>query len=289
MNTVAEKMIEDLHWSIDGCATITGPLLEWLNRFDGHIVKLATEHGAADYRFPSLIAAGSLAPIAYLRSFPHLATFVTTGDRDEAALRKLAAEAGTADRISVEDGQFEDIGHLLTPATCYHIYPLFAGQQLDGPLALTARCQCFRCEDHYVPLERQWCFEMREVVHVGDADSAAEFAGMWSSIMAKFASRLGIGAGFETATDPFFDPTGDPKALAQLIEPSKKELCIASGLAIGSINKHRSFFGESYGIDMRSGAAHSACAAFGLERWLSAMRDVHGPDATGWPLPGDRQ
>ncbi|MDJ0908618.1 MAG: hypothetical protein QNI99_05470 [Woeseiaceae bacterium] len=289
MNEAAERIVEDLHWSSDGCSTITGPLLEWLDRFDAHIVELATGRGAAAYRFPSLIAAGSLAPIAYLRSFPHLATFVTTGNRGEASLKALAADAGTADRIHIDDGQFEDIGHLLTPATCYHFYPLFAGQQLDGPLMLTARCQCFRCEERYVPLERQWCFEMREVVCIGDADSAAAFAGTWSSIMAELASSLGISAGFETATDPFFDPTGDPKALAQLIEPSKEELCIPSGLAIGSVNKHRSFFGESYRIGSGSAAAHSACVAFGLERWLSAMLEVHGPDASTWPVPGDRQ
>ncbi len=289
MNVAAEKMIEHLHWSASGCATLTGPLLEWLHRLDTHIVSLAVRHGASDYQFPSLIEARALAPIAYLRSFPHLATFVTTGDRDEAALSKLAADSGTAERIPVDGGQFEDIGHLLTPATCYHFYPLFAGQKLDGPLVLTACCQCFRCEDRYVPLERQWCFEMREVVCIGDAAGVGEFAATWSSIMAELASRLGIDAGFETATDPFFDPAGDPKALAQLIEPSKQELCVPGGLAIGSINKHRSFFGESYGIDAGPAPAYSACAAFGLERWLSAMVEVHGSDAAAWPLPGERQ
>lgn len=289
MNTAAERMIEDLHWSPDGCSAITGGLLGWLSRLDRHIAGVAEARGAVDYRFPSLIAAGSLAPIAYLRSFPHLATFVTTGDRDEASLKELAADAGTADRIAVDANAFEDIGHLLTPATCYHFYPLFAGQRIDGPLLLTASCQCFRCEKHYIPLERQWSFEMREVVCIGDAASVATFASVWSSIMAELASALGIRAGFETATDPFFDPAGDPKALAQLIEPSKQELCVPSGLAIGSVNKHRSFFGESYGIDAGPAAAHSACAAFGLERWLSAMIDVHGADTSRWPVPGSTQ
>ena len=289
MTVAAEKTIENLNWSTDGCATLTGPLLEWLSAFDAHIVGLAVERGAADYRFPSLIAARSLAPIAYLRSFPHLATFVTTGNRDDASLKHLADCAGSAERIPVDQEQFEDIGHLLTPATCYHFYPLFAGQHLDGPLVLTARCQCFRCEEHYVPLQRQWCFEMREVVCIGDSASVSDFADSWSSIMADAASDLGINAEFETATDPFFDPAGDPKALAQLIEPAKQELCVPGGLAIGSINKHRSFFGESYGINAGSAAASSACAAFGLERWLSAMIDVYGPDASMWPLPGERQ
>ncbi len=289
MTLAAENAVRDLHWSTDGCATLTGALHEWMNRFDRHIVEAATEHGAAEYRFPSLIAAASLAPIGYLRSFPHLATFVTTGGRDPSSLRQLAEDAGSAERIAIDGDRFEDIDHLLTPATCYHFYPLFAGQKLDGPLALTARCQCFRCEDRYVPLQRQWCFEMREVVCIGNAGRVADFADRWASTMAETARGLGISAAFESASDPFFDPTGDPKALAQLIEPSKQELCTPTGLAIGSINLHRSFFGESYGISAGAAAAHSACAAFGLERWLSVMIDVHGSDASSWPTPGDRQ
>ncbi len=106
MITAAERLIEDLHWSPDGCLTLTGGLLQWLNGLDARIVELAVEHGASDYRFPSLIAAGSLAPIAYLRSFPHLATFVTTGERGEASLKKLAAESGKADRIAINSDQF---------------------------------------------------------------------------------------------------------------------------------------------------------------------------------------
>lgn len=286
MSNAAETPVENLHWSSDGCSTLSGPLLDWLNRFDRHILERAARSDAVEYRFPSLIAAALLAPIAYLRSFPHLATFVTTGKRGEEALGSLASASGAADRIAIDPGQFESIGHLLTPATCYHFYPRFAGRQLTGPLSLTARCQCFRREEHYVPLERQWCFEMREVVCIGDATAVADFTDAWASGMHELAASLGLAAGFETATDPFFDPAADPKALAQLIEPSKQELCVPSGLAIGSINQHRSFFGESYAIRTKSGPAHSACAAFGLERWLAAMIDVHGPDSSSWPLPG---
>ena len=57
MITAAEKRIEHLHWSTDGCSTLTGPLLRWMNGFDSRVAELATERGAEDYRFPSLIAA----------------------------------------------------------------------------------------------------------------------------------------------------------------------------------------------------------------------------------------
>ncbi len=289
MNNPAEKLIDDLHWSADGCATLTGALYEWASRFDAHLSASAASYGAADYRFPSLIAAKSLAPIAYLRSFPHLATFVTSGRRDDAALHALAKDSGTAEQIDVTADRFDAVDHLLTPATCYHFYPLFAGQHIDAPLLLTARCQCFRRETHYVPLERQWCFEMREVVCIGDAGDIDEFVSNWSTAMESLAGTLGLFANWQTATDPFFDPQGDPKALAQIIEPSKQELCVPGGLAIGSVNKHRSFFGESYQIHCGAEPAQSACVAFGIERWLSAMVDVHGPDVATWPNPGEEQ
>jgi hypothetical protein len=35
---------------------------------------------------------------------------------------------------------------------------------------------------------------------------------------------------------------------------------------------------------MGNGApAHSACVAFGIERWLFAIVDRHGLDPSGWP------
>ena len=94
---------------------------------------------------------------------------------------------------------------------------------------------------------------------------------------------LRLDTDWQTATDPFFDPKADPKALAQILEPTKKELCTRDSLAIASINKHRSFFGECYDIRFDDDAAHSACVAFGIERWLYAMIQVHGGDAATWP------
>jgi hypothetical protein len=92
-----------------------------------------------------------------------------------------------------------------------------------------------------------------------------------------------------TATDPFFDPNADPKALAQILEPVKQELCTNDGLAISSVNKHRSFFGECYDIQVGGEVAHSACVAFGIERWLFAMLQAHGNDAANWPAAGAKR
>lgn len=286
MNVDAVNNLVGLQWHEDGYAALSGDLLAWAKSLDAHIRGWAEELGAADYRFPSLIAARALAPVAYLRSFPHLATFVTSSDRHAASLRSLADKSGDANTIAVRDDQFEPIEHLLTPAACYHFYPRFAGNRLDQPLFLTTRCQCFRREEHYLPLQRQWCFDMRELVCIGDKESIEQFTTQCAIRIGRLLSELDIDASWQTATDPFFDPQADPKALAQILEPSKRELCTTDGLAIGSINKHRSFFGESYDIRLRNAVAHSACVAFGSERWLYAMVARHGNDVAAWPQPG---
>ena len=272
-----------MQWSDDGYVALSGDLLQKASDLDAVIVSWASEIGATDYRFPSMISAKSLAPIAYLKSFPHLATFVTSGDRKKESLKSLADEYGVAERIPVSDQTMEPVTQLLTPAACYHFYPRFAGSRLTSPLFLTTKCQCHRREEEYLPLQRQWCFEMREIVCIGDGETIEQFTDGCRKRIEHLVSTIGIDANWETATDPFFDPTADPKALAQILEPVKKELCTEDGLAIASINKHRSFFGECYDIQHNKIAANSACVAFGIERWLYAMIQAHGGDTAAWP------
>lgn len=287
MNTAVHELVEGLHWREDGCASLSGALLDYADALDAEFRRWADDIGAAAYRFPSLIAAKDLAPIGYLKSFPHLATFVTSADRREISLRALAADYGTADRISVSGERFEPVEQLLTPAACYHFYPMLAGNDFTGPVYLTTNCQCHRREDHYLPLQRQWCFRMREFVCIGDRNAVREFTGTMRARIGGLLAELGLAAVWKTATDPFFDPATDPKAMSQLLEPAKRELRTPHGLAIASINEHRSFFGECYEIRCRGEASHSACVAFGIERWLHAMIERLGPGAASWPVPGE--
>lgn len=278
MNAVAE-----IEWNEDGYVALSGSLLQKAVELDNVIRDWAFQFGSTEYQFPSMISAKSLAPIAYLKSFPHLATFVTSSDRREESLKRLADECGVAEQISASDQCMEPVTQLLTPAACYHFYPRFAGRQLTSPEFLTTKCQCHRREEAYLPLQRQWCFEMREIVCIGDGETIERFTDDCRKRIELLVAALGIDAGWETATDPFFDPMADPKALAQILEPVKKELCTRDGLAIASVNKHRSFFGECYDISYDKVAAHSACVAFGIERWLYALIQTHGNDTSGWP------
>ena len=123
---------------------------------------------------------------------------------------------------------------------------------------------------------------MRELVCIGEPDAVESFITDCRRRIERLLARLNLSAHWQTATDPFFDPNRDPKALAQQVEPVKRELTLADGLAIASINRHRAFFGECYGIQRLGKPAHSACVAFGLERWLYALVRKAGTDSSRW-------
>jgi hypothetical protein len=261
--------VPGLDWSDDGCAALSGEALAKASWLDEQFCKWAACLGAVAHRFPSIIPAASLAPIGYLGSFPHLATFVTSGNRDR--LKDIAVDHGDCTSLPANEGLLDAATHLLTPATCYHFYPRMQGETLDEPRLLTARCQCHRREEKYLPLQRQWSFQMREIVCVGDDASVEAFIDACLPMIDAFAESLGLDVSWNIATDPFFDPATDSKALAQMLEPVKQELCTPNGLAIASVNRHRSFFGESYDIRAGDEPARSACVAFGIERWLYAL------------------
>jgi seryl-tRNA synthetase len=271
---------DELHWSPDGCAALGGRLLASASQLDAMLRDLGRDFGADECRFPSMIAAAALAPAGYLKSFPHHATFAASASRDREVLATLAKNGAC---VPIPAESLEPVSHMLTPAACYHFYPRLAGRHLDQPLYLTTACQCHRREDRYEPLRRQWCFWMREIVCIGSRDTVEHFAARCQSQIDTCVRRLDLAVTWQTAADSFFDPAHDPKALAQMVEPSKLELCLPDGLAIASVNSHRSFFGECYGIRVADDAAHSACVAFGIERWLFALLARHGANPADWP------
>ena len=276
------KKVDDipgLQWHGDGYAALSGPLSDLADSLDQVFVTWANELNAQQSRFPSFIALEDLAPIEYLGSFPHLATFPRTLEPED--LQNVANKKGSVE--SLENARWDTPGHVLTPAACYHFYPRLAEQNLDQPLYLTTCCSCHRKEDVYKPLQRQWSFQMRELVCIGDNASVESFIEFSEQKIANLVNALGLETRWETATDPFFSPKTDPKALAQLLEPVKKELLVADDLAIGSVNRHRSFFGECYQITYQDKAAVSACVAFGIERWLWAIVQAHGTHPDNWP------
>jgi seryl-tRNA synthetase len=272
----------DLRWR-GNQAVLGGTLLALYRRLDAAFTLLGTSEAAAEVMYPTLLGAAHLAKLDYFKSFPHLATFACNLDRDPDNLGAFARGAGLDERGGVALTALEPVTQVLTPAACYHVYVDLAERELSEFRTVTTRATCFRREAHYAPLERQWSFGMREVVGIGAAEDVKAFLARGRLRVAHFVEDLGLSIEWLAATDPFFDASRNPKFLAQKLDPVKTEMVHRGRLAIGSINFHRNFFGDTFAIDHRGEPAFSGCIAFGLERWIRAILDTHGPDAAAWP------
>ena len=273
-----------LSWRPSGQASMHGPLRELAESVDTALLSLAEAlWGAQQEWHPAALTAEGLQRVDYLHSFPHQATFPVRLDPGEANL-----EAFRAGPMVTEDGSVALIAlaptdQVLTPAACHHVYADHEGERLTKPRYVTTRNTCFRQEERYVPLRRQWSFSMREIVCLGTPDEAAGFFATGRRAVDLLLRELGLPFAWEGATDPFFRPADNPKYLMQRLQPVKFEAVYGGDLAIGSANLHYEHFGAGFGITRGGSDAHSACIAFGIERWIFALTDRHGTDPVNWP------
>ena len=270
-----------LRWRENGQVVLSGALLSATRRIDETLAAWAAGLGAAEYRFPALLPASELAKVDYFRSFPHLATFPVALEGSAENLRRFA-DAPTGEGGDLRLAGLAPVREVLTPAACYHFYVELAGRTLDRAALLTTVATCFRREAEYAPLRRQWSFTMREVVCVGTREEVDDFLEASRRTVAGYFDRVGLPIRWENSTDPFFDASHNPKFLAQRLDPVKTEMLFGD-LSIGSVNSHRNFFGESFGIGRGNEPAFSGCVAFGIERWLSALLARFGEDPEKWP------
>jgi hypothetical protein len=288
MSRAAATHVDGALWMSNGQTVVTGAARAWMEQLDDAVVAFARSLSAEEFAFPSLIAASDLAPVEYLRSFPHLATFPVTLRRDPAVHARFADAGALDDSGALQLTETEPPRELLAPSACYPLYIQIAGTEVGVAHHYTMRATCFRREAAFVPLERQWSFSMREVVHAGGRDETGAFLAKAARFAVGLAGSMGLETELCPATDPFFRAETDPRHLMQRVDGSKLELTFASRLAIASINQHHDHFGRAYAITCRDAPgepATSACVAFGLERWLSAMGTAHGADPSRWPAP----
>jgi hypothetical protein len=272
-----------LTWREDGQAILTGPALALADACDRAFLALAARWHAREERHPPFVSAAPLARLDYFRSFPHLATFPVCLDDDDANLADFTARDPVGDDGTVALTRTRPPREVLTPAACYQLYVYHAGERLDRPAYLSVRNTCFRREAEYRPLQRQWAFQMREIVCVGSREEVADFLARTREMVDALVGGIGLRVAWEAATDPFFRPTSNARYLLQRVMPTKHELVYDGRLAIGSVNLHHDHFGATFDLRRDGTPATTGCVAFGLERWLYAVVDQFGPDPDGWP------
>jgi len=277
--------IPGIHWYPNGQTALSGIPLMLASALDRLFQSWAAQYDAKEYQFPPFIPAHELARLDYFRSFPHLVTFPITLDPGEANLSKFAEGEPMNAAGELQLTIPSPISNVMTPAACYHCYVRHQGETMHAPTYLTTRATCFRRESVYAPLERQWSFSMREIVCIGTADEVKAFLKHFQQHIDEFFQQLRLPIEWKAANDPFFNPSHNPKYLAQKLDPVKTEMVFQNHLAIGSINFHRNYFGEAFGIRRDGKEAFTGCVAFGIERWLFACLAQFGTEYALWPAP----
>lgn len=260
MNVELTNSLPGLAWSSDGQASLCGELLAARQLLDEQFAGWGHERGAAEHALPPCLAREAMERCGYFESFPHLATLATP----------LGGGAGA----------------LLSPAACYHFYVQLQDREFAAPVLRTACATCFRREERYEPLRRQWAFSMREIVCIGTAEEVRAFLDAMRDKLGAWCAAIDLPIEWRHATDPFFKMDRNPRYVAQRLAPLKHEAVFGGSLALGSVNFHQDFFGKTYGLSRAGEAAYSACIAFGLERWLFAFAARFGSAIENWPLGG---
>ncbi len=254
------------------------------------LATLVTRHrdpAAEVFRFPPVMSRAMLETSGYLKSFPNLLGCVCCMDGSEAEVR------GAVNRF-VEGGSYTDALNVadlvLTPASCYPIYPIAAarGALPPGGLLFDVGCDCFRREPSQ-DLDRLQSFRMREYVRIGSAEQIAAFRESWMDTARGLADALRLPYQVEVANDPFFGRGGQLMAVSQRQQSLKFELLVPvisaeKPTACMSFNYHQDHFGTTWGIDQADGEpAHTGCVAFGMDRLAVALFATHGARAADWP------
>ena len=277
--------VDGIAWDPSGTLSLSGDALQIFSALERQVRHVADRFGARQERHLPVVPLADLQRIDYFSNFPHLVNvpvFIEPEDQDLREFAGLNAKAAGGWH-GFGSARLRSHGCALAPATCYPIYGTFRGARLPaGGVHVASSGTCFRAERHYEPLTRQWSFTMAEIVHIGSQASVATFVADSIEIVSRLARTLGLTLDVQVANDPFFE-RDSPQGLHQRMFPTKREFVFDGTLAIGSINNHRTFFGREFDIACEESVAHSACLAFGLERWLNALRHTHGPRVADMP------
>ncbi|NUO56528.1 MAG: hypothetical protein HOV78_07670 [Hamadaea sp.] len=280
MTTLAELTDLGLRWDAYGQSGLSGPLLRLAEDLDGAFRRLAAQWSATEECPPPTLPASVLT--GHLRAFPQQATFAIGLEPTDANLGEFADGPVVDEEGSVVLTRTGPVTAVLTPAACFHVYAQRRGARLAQAAYVTTRTTCFRREERYEPLRRQWSFSMREIVCLGTPAETASFLAETRELVDDFARLIDLPLSWSPATDPFFRPHRQPGFLLQRVLPVKHEAAYGS-LALSSANRHHEHFGSAFGISRAGVPASTACVAFGLERWLYAVVDRHGTNPDGWP------
>ena len=261
-----------------------------VERFERYVTRSGAPFAPEVIRFPPLLSRECYLRTDHLQNFPNLMGSVhsfTGNDRGHYALlqKKENGEDWTRDLSPTEV--------MLTPATCYPLYPTARGTLPSGGRTVDLQSFVFRHEPSLDPCRMQM-FRMREFVRLGTPEQALRHRDGWIERAEGMLRALGLDVRAVPASDPFFGRGGRMMAATQKEQELKYELVVPVAstekpTAVASSNYHLDHFGHAFGIQTADGkTAHSACVGFGLERIALALFRAHGFEPMRWPASVQR-
>ena len=275
----------DIWESGQGAIGRGGTFMDLIGRLDQTLERVAVgSFKAKKHAYNALLPSDWLKRAGYFGSFSHSVTFAVHLNEDYDVIERFSARHRNGENPTFQDvGEIAAPEHCLSPAVCYHTYGALMGKTLPGSLSVfTGGGRCFRYESkNLTGLDRLWEFSMREIVWLGERGPVLAAREAAIDIAWRLIEALDLSARLETACDPFFASDFPSLRFFQLANDLKYELKVDIGpdlsIACGSFNYHERFFGTRFGIQTAHGeAAHTVCAAFGLERLLYACCCQHG-------------
>ena len=278
---LAEKTVLDT--GIPGLFAFGSTFESLIDALHASIGRLTADEGAIRLGAPPVISRALLERVGYVESFPQLLGTVHTYEGDDRQWRELAPMLRSGGDWTLRH-KLADV--VLLPAACYHVYPQLAAAELAEPGIFDLTGHCYRHE-RSAEAGRMRSFRMRELVRVDSPAEALGWRDRWIERAAGWLRSLGLEVKVAPASDPFFGAGARMMGALQRAEQLKWELivAVADGLqqAVLSCNCHKDHFSAEFEFRMRTGAAHTACVAFGLERIALAVLHKHGSDPQHWP------
>ena len=277
-----------------GLVALEGLSLALFEYFDRAFAAMGEAWGPSPLRTPTLIATDVLAKCDYFRSFPHNVTFATHLSEDPAQRESFLARHRDALRAGRERaGPDGDARGLPVAGRLLPRLPPGAGTATSSPPARPTRSAASASATNRRNMRRP-------AAPVGLHDARGRLSGRpGGAARGTREGRRGDGAFSGRARSGRRDPhrqrsvlhrpgRRSPRSYFQLSSDAKYEVALSlpdgARLAVGSLNHHSDFFGRVFDISLADGgAAHSACIAFGLERWVYAFLAQHGDDPARWP------
>ena len=288
--TLLDRLIADgllIPSGVDGIYARSIRFERIVDALDALVGRVGAPDGPEVLRFPPAMPRSSLVRSGYLKSFPQLLGTIHCFCGNEADHRALL-HCVDANEDWTSQQRVTDL--LLTPASCYPLYPIIATRgrlPREGGI-YDMHAWCFRHEPSLDPARMQ-TFRVREFVRMGVDDQVLAFRQLWLERAQDFISDLVLPYAIDVANDPFFGRSGRLMAESQREQKLKYELLVpinseVKPTACMSFNYHLNHFGEAWGIKSSDGAlAYSGCVGFGLERIALALFHHHGFDTDAWP------